>query len=438
MNNGRKLAKVHHADLRGDRAGKYRYLSEAAVSDTPWTELTPDAPHFMFKDRDTELLPEYHSGYPIPSIFGMNGDPAPGIVTTHDDFAISWSEADATAKVERFLETTSEAEAREIFRLCTQEQWNYGRALRELKSDDWRAELIPILYRPFDVRVTVYNRNVAVHRRTRVMRHMVGKKNLGVIVTRQTKDTWGVLATRTPIAHKSLGAYDINYLFPLYLDMKPGGNGELFHHHRANFTPEFLANFSGRLQMEFVPDETGDRVNTFGPEDIFHYMYAVFHSPTYRERYAEFLTIDFPRLPLTADAALFRELCAPGAELTALHVMEAHAPIFTRYPIAGDNTVDKPRYTEPGQGASEGRVWINRTQYFEGVAPELWEHRVGGYQVAEKWLKDRKGRALTYDDLTHYQRTLAALARTVELMAAVDETIERHGGWPLAGSVPGA
>ena len=189
--------------------------------------------------------------------------------------------------------------------------------------------------------------------------------------------------------------------------------------------------------MEFIPDGIGDRVTTFGPEDVFYYMYAVFHSPVYRERYAEFLKIDFPRLPLTTNVELFRELCALGVELAGLHRMEKHAPLITRYPVPGDNTLDASRYTAPDQGAVEGRVWINATQYFEGVPPEVWEFRIGGYQVADKWLKDRKGRRLTYDDLTHYQRTLAALRRTMELMDMVEEAIERHGGWPLAGSARG-
>ncbi len=113
--------------------------------------------------------------------------------------------------------------------------------------------------------------------------------------------------------------------------------------------------------------------------------------------------------------------------------MEQKAPAITRYPVKGDDTVEKVRYTAPGEGGEQGRVWINATQYFEGVPPEVWEFHVGGYQVCEKWLKDRKGRTLSYDDLTHYQQTVAALAETIRLMAAIDEAIEDHGGWPLDG-----
>lgn len=183
--------------------------------------------------------------------------------------------------------------------------------------------------------------------------------------------------------------------------------------------------------MDFIEDGKGDLIKTFGPEDIFDYMYAVFHSPTYRSRYAEFLKIDFPRLPLTSNAEMFRALCHPGAELVALHLMDKHARAITGYPIPGDNTVDNVRYTEPGDNQAKGRVWINKTQYFEGVPPEVWAFHIGGYQVCQKWLKDRKGRQLSYDDLTHYQRIVSALEETIRLMGEIDETIEHHGGWPI-------
>jgi predicted helicase len=166
---------------------------------------------------------------------------------------------------------------------------------------------------------------------------------------------------------------------------------------------------------------------TFGPEDVFHYLYAVLHAPTYRTRYADFLKIDFPRVPLTSDAELFRRLCAAGAELVALHLMERHGPALCGYPEAGDNVVETVRYT-----AENGRVWINQTQYFEGVPPAAWAFHIGGYQVCQKWLKDRKGRALSYDDLQHYQRIVAALAETIRLMAEIDAAIDESGGWPLS------
>ena len=181
------------------------------------------------------------------------------------------------------------------------------------------------------------------------------------------------------------------------------------------------------------------RSTTFGPEDVFHYIYAILHSPTYRARYAEFLKIDFPRVPLTSDVALFRALAEKGAELVALHLLEtpAVAQVVTRYPAPGESEVARgyPRYVAPGQRApdmkeplAQGRVYINQAQYFEGVAPEVWAFQVGGYQVLEKWLKDRKGRRLLFDDLFHYQKIVVALKETMRLMAEIDALIPM---WPI-------
>jgi len=147
-------------------------------------------------------------------------------------------------------------------------------------------------------------------------------------------------------------------------------------------------------------------------------------------RYAEFLKRDFPRVPLTSNRALFDSLSALGEELIALHTMQRSPPHLTRYPAAGSNLVDKVRYAEPS-GAAGGRVYVNTEQYFDGVPPAVWDVHIGGYRVAEKWLKDRKGRALSYDDLTYYQNVIATLARTLELQAGIDEAITTAGDWPV-------
>ena len=160
-------------------------------------------------------------------------------------------------------------------------------------------------------------------------------------------------------------------------------------------------------------------------EDFFNYAYAVFHSPTYRERYAEFLKIDFPRLPLTDDLKLFRSLAAKGAELVSLHLMESPKldEFITEFNVKGGDEVEKVQYTDDDQ-----RVWINAKQYFGGVPKEVWEFHVGGYQVCEKWLKDRKGRKLSYEDTQHYQKIVVALSETIWLMSEIDEAIPK---WPI-------
>ena len=161
---------------------------------------------------------------------------------------------------------------------------------------------------------------------------------------------------------------------------------------------------------------------------MFAYAYAIFHSPSYRSRYAAFLKTDFPRLPLTTDLALFRKLCGLGEALVGLHLMERDGTALARFPVKGSNEVEKVRYEPEAEG---GRVWINATQYFAEVPEDVWAFHVGGYQVCEKWLKDRKGRVLDHGDLKHYCRVVAALGDTIRLMAEVDEVIDASGGWPL-------
>lgn len=394
-------ATIHHTDLWGFRKDKYKWLAENEIDSTDWTILNPISPFYLFIPQDTNLWNEYEAGWKIPNIFNQNGDPAPGIVTTHDQFAISFSSNEIKVNIENLLATESERDARKLFRLCSQNQWQYDPAKKSLSNGKWRDKIVPILYRPFDIRWTVFDSNVAVHRRERVMHHMLAGENLGLIGTRQTRDRWGVFATKRICGHKSCSAYDINSIFPLYIYPEDEPR-------RPNLSPEFMAELSARIGFEPTP------------EQVFYYIYAVFHSPTYRSRYAEFLKMDFPRVPLPPDAELFRELCPLGEELVGYHLMERAGPELVKYPIAGDDIVEQVKYSD-----KDRRVWINKTQYFEGVPPDVWEFHIGGYQVCSKWLKDRKGRTLSYDDIRHYGQIISALAETIRLMDEIDKAAVR-------------
>ena len=432
------LAEVFHADLWGEReadsdGGKYGWLAANELNTTDWKQLCPRQPQYLFIPRDEALAYEYEAGWSIPDVFSPYGDPAPGIVTTHDQFAISWSSEEAASKVERLLATASEEDARAIWRLCSQNQWQYDRAKRELADDSWRTRIEPILYRPFDIRATVFDRNVAVHRRERVMRHMRAGKNLGLSTTRGTEIAGGwehVLISQVLIQHHTVSLKEINYLFPLYTypteEQERLGLGR-----QPNLDREFVQALASSLSLDFKPAGSGDLRESFGPEDVLHYVYAVLHSPEYRRRYADFLKSDFPRVPMISDRSLFVGLAGLGKRLVSLHLMELEGEDAPAYPATGDNRVDKVRYAPPAD-SKPGRVFINRSQYFQGIAPETWELTIGGYRPAERWLKDRKGRSLSYEDITHYRRICAALAETPRVMTRIDEAIESHGGWPLA------
>jgi predicted helicase len=461
---------IHHASLWGVRevyedtpdgkklsGGKYHWLWENDIATTDWQTLSPQTPFYLFVPQDTALLPEYEKGRKVTEIFSKYSD---GIVTARDALTIKMSEDDVWDVVSDFANINPD-NAREKYQLGNDTRdWKVASAQADLKSAMLsKNKIVKINYRPFDIRFTYYTGTTCGFQsmpRNAVMQHFIGLENIGLITTRQVTslDFCHVFCSKN-IMEKKAGSHDrATSIFPLYLyhesksksqpQIDAFKESDATNGRRANLVPNFSADFAAKLGMTFIPDGKGDRQKTFGPEDIFDYMYAVFHAPTYRSRYAEFLKIDFPRLPLTSNNNLFRALCEIGENLVALHLMEKQIPLITGYPVAGDSSVETVRYTEPSpsldpshQGREDngrqgvGRVWINKTQYFEGVPPEVWSFHIGGYQVCQKWLKDRKGRQLTYDDITHYQRIVSALAETISLMSAIDETINRHGGWPI-------
>lgn len=405
---GKKPATVFHADLWGSRATKYAALETASTATTGFTEVTPEKAPWPFKPSDWGLREIYY-GFPgIPDWFSPNGRPAPGIVTTHDQFAISWSADEARSKIERFLRTQDEVEARSLWKLCSQDQWNYTRAMTGLADGAWRRLVTTIAYRPLDTRYTVYDPNVAVHRRERVMAHMRNGKNFAIACSRQIKGVNGFhhVTCHTDIAESSLVSNktsEISSCFPLYLYPD---EQDLDKTRRVNFDRKLYK----RLQeMAAHPDNgTPDEVA------VFDYIYGVLHCPAYRETYAEFLKIDFPRIPWPATPDEFWDVSAKGTELRKLHLMDPATIGATPFPFTGDgdNVVDKPRF-------EDGRVWINATQYFDSAPEVSWGFYIGGYQPAQKWLKDRKGRALSFDDVKHYQRILKILAETDRIMGTI-------------------
>ena len=458
-----QLASVRHADLQGLRAAKYEWLWAHDVTSTKWTTLQPQSPQYLAVPRDTALLAEYEQNWKITEAMPVN---SVGIVTARDSLTIHWTAEDAWRCVQDFAALPAEA-ARDKFDLGDDSQdWTVKLAQNDLKaSGPKREKLVAVLYRPFDVRHTYYTgKPSGFHCRPRgeVMAHMLAD-NLGFGTTRSIEINAGwehLFAVDGLFTHHSVSIKEVNYLFPVYL--YPSAKTSLFDDapstapggRRPNFAPEFIAACADALCATWVFDSPGnvatgsphpstlpagegdrqeEEVNiTFGPEDVFYYAYAVFYSPGYRARYAQFLKTDFPRLPLTAKRPLFAQLVRLGKSLVELHLMKHKAPEVCSYPAAGDNRVDKVSFELESPTAETGKVFINPTQYFSGVPRAVWTYQIGGYQVANKWLKDRKGRLLTFAELQHYSQVIAALSRTMALQADIDDAIDTAGGWPLA------
>jgi predicted helicase len=368
--------------------------------------------------KDFPWADEYQACWPLAEAFPVHQN---GIKTDRDALFVDFSAQDLRERMRIFFGRDMGPEFVRAYSVSDSSSYDLLRRRAETHLD--LARVRSFLYRPYDVRSLYYDPKLTSRPAFEVMQHMLDP-NLALITTRQTRDPFGAFVSPHLAGHKSLAAYDINTVFPLYLQPTDDALG-LGDVRRPNLASALVARLSGSLGLRFVDDGRGDLVTSLGPEDVLHYVYAVLHSPSYRERYREFLRIDFPRIPLTADLPRFQALCCLGRELVAVHLMES--PLldepFATFEGAGDNTVEWVRYDEAG-----ARVCINDSQHFANVRPDVFHFHVGGYQVLDKWLKDRKGRQLSFDDLRHYCRVVVALRETIRLMGAIDATIP---GWPL-------
>jgi predicted helicase len=425
-------AGLYYGDLWGERAAKYEALNESNVDTTKWQQLLPSAPFYEFVPVKRRARKEYEDGWRITDIFPVGSN---GVQTSRDQLVVAADRKDLLQRFEWIRsESTEDADIRSNLAAVDHDFWKLARAREDLRADrDWRSHVQEYLYRPFD-RQWFFAAPSFVHRlRWDVMRHLE-QANRALCIGRAglvRSGTWNLVFCTRHVCDHNLFYRGSSLNCPLYLYPDGAAPESLFDYEnsrRPNLSARFVDDLSDRLKLVFVPDGRDDLRKSVAPEDIFHYAYAVFHAPTYRTRYAEFLKIDFPRLPLTSDVNLFRDLAAKGAELVALHLLESPKveEFLTDWPVKGDNVVEKVQYTE-----KDNRVWINKRQYFGGVPKAVWEFHIGGYQVCHKWLKDRKGRKLTYEDTQHYQKVVVALHETIRLMAEIDEVIAEHGRWPI-------
>ncbi len=439
-------ATVYYADLWGKRASKYDSLMSQDVRTTAWQPLVPTTPWYFFVPQNTALSPEYEQGYKIPDVMVVN---SLGIATARDSLTVQWSQKDISQIIKDFVSLTEE-EARTRYHLGDDTRdWKVSYAQDDVRKNQQSATAITTLaYRPFDTRYTFYSgnsRGFLCRPRPEVMNHLVHQDNIALCCIRRSRDnTTGNFFVSTTLTDKSiLSPLDNAIVAPLYLYPNGHEHPMLFDYgngRRPNLSAAFISDVEQRLGVRFVPDGAGDMEATIGPEDVFHYLYAVLHSPTYRTRYAEFLKIDFPRVPLTRDKAVFKTLAAKGAALIDLHLLRlpgsrgvggaGGAAVLSKPGDQGitqhgvtTGPVEQVRYNE-----QEQRVLIASDRYFAGVEPAVWEMQIGGYQPLQKWLKDRKGRTLSFDDALHSMRVVVALRETRRLMAEIDAAL---GTWPV-------
>jgi len=389
------LAEVYHFDLYGRRKEKYDYLLNNKLSEVPFIKLQPISPEYFFVPKDYETEEDYGKGFNMQELFPIN---SVGIVTANDDVLINTDKDELNKSVQ-----------------------NYYNIVTDKKL------ITPILYRPFDKRYIYYDTKLIERSREKVMLHFLNGENVGLVICRQAAThLWELVNITKNIVDDSFVSNrtkERGYVFPLYLYHE---TDKLFANEtrKPNLNKAIIEEISQRIGLRFMENspprgnDKGNQKEWFFPIDVFDYIYAVLHSPTYRERYKEFLKIDFPRVPYPENAEQFWELVKLGGKLRSLHLLEDVEPQqgMADFPIDGTSEVEKSEY-------KNGKVWINDKQYFDHVPSEAWNFYIGGYQPAQKWLKDRKGRKLGYDDMQHYQRIIRVLKETEEAMREVDEVM---------------
>lgn len=407
-----ELGNIFHFDLYGKRELKYDFLLKNSLQSIQYVQLQPGKPNYFFVRKNFEVQVQYETGLKVNDLFprfllGPNSH--------RDDFAIAFDKTTAAKRIDDFkIGGLSADNLRLKYGLKDGRDWNLKTARSKVPDNT-----VPIncLYRPFDNRFMLYGEYAFDYHRPLVNDHLIFKNNLALITTRVTTENFSLFIANQPCGqHKIATPYDGSYIAPLYLYSSTANQINFEKSERIpNLNTAIVQQIAQKIGLRFTPEKEPDTA-TFAPIDILDYIYAVLHSPTYRETYKEFLKIDFPRVPYPKDVATFWALVALGGQLRQAHLLESPAveKNITQYPEDGDNVVRKVRY-------ENGRVYINDTQYFDNVPPLAWEFYIGGYQPAQKWLKDRKDRTLGFEDVAHYRRIIAALVETDRLMGEVDK-----------------
>ncbi len=448
-------AEIGHADLWGTRASKQRVLAQTTALQLNARRIEPQSPLYLFRPFDGTHGDEYGGGWKLTELMAVHGT---GLVTARDHFVIAQQRQALLERMSVFRGELSDAEVRSRFFTGRTRSpryqpgdtrgWRLTEARQRVRNDPhWQQRPLPCLYRPFDLRWVYYTDGMVDWPRRALMQHMLGGENLGLIARRQLPGTHvtyffvaDCLISDGVIRSDNKGSES---LFPLYL-MPAGAEWGGPRSPVANLNPEFLQALANAVQLDRLDYGRGDLLATFGPEDVLHFIYAQFYSPSYRARFAEWLRIDFPRIFLPASRALFHALCGCGSRLIRLHRLKpaddpaAHRESppaefertgATTCELAGDGPMavaaGYPRYRQ-------GKVYLHPSRWFTGVSPAVWSFRIGAYPVCQKWLKDRRGQLLSPRAVQYYGRIVTALDATLRQMEEIEGAIQRHGGWPQA------
>ncbi len=409
-----ELGQVFHFDLQGKRDFKYDFLNQN-LKDLDWENLDYQLPNFYYVPKNNKINIEYNKSFAINEFFPKG---ASGVKTERDSINIHFDNNSLENTLNDLKSLSTDDFRKKYNEGKDGRDWRLEMAMSDVKNKELKK--INVYYKPFDYRKTIYTgttKGFSAYPRNEVSKHFVYNENIGFVCMRKLVNSQilsSILLTKTTI---DLNFYGFQtYFYPLYLYPENNTQQNAFEttERVPNLNMEIVNQIATGLGLIFT-NEKEETTKTFAPIDLLDYIYAVLHSPTYREKYKEFLKIDFPRVPAPQDHETFWKLVKLGGELRQIHLLESPLveKYITGYPEDGDNVVTKPTY-------KNGHVYINDTQYFSNVPEVAWNFYIGGYQPAQKWLKDRKDRVLSTEDLFHYQKIIVALSETDRLMKEID------------------
>lgn len=426
------LATVNHHSLITSRDEKYTFLNNKSLHNIEWESHVPREPKFDFTPSNSNSL--YDSYFSLTDLFGTGSIKrdkekrwATGFTSQQDKFAISLSPEDCARKIDDLIKSASEEELSNKYRLCSSGQWNYENAKSHLSKTDFRKNIEQVCYRPFDNRYTIYDRNVVTI--LRGIRSNFKKDNLCLVSSRKANDknfahifAANDLVDKIFIGNKSSTNA---YCFPLYIYLDEDAFSEGGPQRIPNLNMKIVDLFSECIDKEFIAEQS-EKDGGFSPVDVFDYVYAVLHSPKYREKYNDELKKDFPRIPYPKNNNIFIQLVTFGRELRQIHLMLLNETgrNIANYPNDGSNEITRKINSKDwevyGDEKQLVRIWINDAQFFDQIPINIWEFYIGGYQPAQKWLKDRVGRKLGFEEITHYQNIIVSLSQTNHVMQEID------------------
>ncbi len=432
------MGQVFHLDLFGKRETKYKLLKENTINSLSFDELNYSEPNYFFVPKNFSNSKSYEKGFQITQLFKIQNS---GVKTDRDNLFTDISKNNLTNRIIKLFTNDYDKNFIQQFKVQNSSSYNLLKTIEDNKFD--KKFVRQYHYRPFDIRFIYYDPKVVSRPAYKVSRQFIDLNNVGIVVSRQqsTFDFQHVLLTDIicDICTLSSQTKETAYLLPLYLypEITNQENFEfdqLKNLRKPNLDSDIVQKIADGLGLTFIPDHEADKAGTdctFHPLDILDYIYAVLYSPAYRETYKEFLKIDFPRVPYPTDKDTFFKLVKLGGELRQIHLLE-HPSVQAQnisYHGNGDNIVTRKMtktsigYEPDPTKADKGKVWINDTQYFDDVPLIAWEFYIGGYQPAQKWLKDRQNMTLGYEDIIHYQQIIEALSNTDRLMKEIDKVL---------------